>query len=699
MKRLLFMILMSAGICTSMVFADGTYSVGSGQTYSTLKAAFDAINSGTITGVINLEIAANTTESAAAVLNSSNGTTVNYSSIKIYPVGGARVVGGSVAGPIIRYAGADNVTIDGSIGGTGSDKSLTIQNTNTGSTASQAIRIDSNADYNTVKNCIIKGVNPSNATDRGIITFTSSNPGNDNNTITNNNITCTSASETDRPAFAVYSVGNSATSNSGNVISNNNFYNLLNSSINNSSVVYIGNYNTDWTISGNSFYETTAVPAATANLIVSFIKVGATTAGLGTSNVAVTGNYIGGTAAQCGGTALTKTAGTNGTELRAIIAEENPGGSISNNTIQNISWANNTNTNISMIYCTARSYNFVVANNTIGGGESQKISYTVNTANNPNLFGVDVESTVTVAEITVSGNYISYLDGNNQSADNALNICGINVLSGVGSFYNNIISLSPASTAKVYGIYESGAVNYNHNLYHNTVYIGGSTSAYPSYALWVNASTNTRDIRNNIFVNERINTAGTAKHYGAYYNAAGGSLTANYNNYYATGADGYAGYYDGADVAKTASVVVTNQDANSTVASPGITPGATAGSYKGTVKLNGTPIASVLKDYADVDRNATTPSIGAFEIESISTTSTILGNDKISIYTEGSKIMINAKNLLNNARVMIYDIKGTIIVDSSINNLSSVIQISQKGLYLIRVKLDDEVYNKKVFVF
>ena len=44
---------------------------GNNADYATLKAAFDAINAGTHTGVINIGVCGDTTETASAVLNAS----------------------------------------------------------------------------------------------------------------------------------------------------------------------------------------------------------------------------------------------------------------------------------------------------------------------------------------------------------------------------------------------------------------------------------------------------------------------------------------------------------------------------------------------------------------------------------------------------------------------------------------------------
>jgi len=101
--------------------------------YPTLKDAFDAINAGTHTGVVTIDVVGNTTETATAVLNASGTGAASYTSIFMSPSGGPRIIEGSLSGAttgsIIRFAGADNVTIDGRIGGTG--RNLTVRNNST----------------------------------------------------------------------------------------------------------------------------------------------------------------------------------------------------------------------------------------------------------------------------------------------------------------------------------------------------------------------------------------------------------------------------------------------------------------------------------------------------------------------------------------------------------------------------------------
>ena len=85
--------------------------------YTTLTDAFVAINAGTHTGTITINVVANTTEPATgAVLNASGTGSANYTSILIQPSGGAaRVISGAInAGvPMIDLNGADNVTFNG----------------------------------------------------------------------------------------------------------------------------------------------------------------------------------------------------------------------------------------------------------------------------------------------------------------------------------------------------------------------------------------------------------------------------------------------------------------------------------------------------------------------------------------------------------------------------------------------------------
>lgn len=134
-----------------------TVNPGAGS-YPTLKAAFDAINAGTHTGTVTVSITANTTEPVTAELNASGTGSANYVSVFISPSTPVTVTGSDTA--VIRLIGADNVTIDGRIGGTG--RNLTITNTLSVYNSSAVwismgatIADSTGAQNNTVRNCEI----------------------------------------------------------------------------------------------------------------------------------------------------------------------------------------------------------------------------------------------------------------------------------------------------------------------------------------------------------------------------------------------------------------------------------------------------------------------------------------------------------------------------------------------------------------
>ena len=86
---------LSSGTCdigNNIEVEDGTTNLG----YATLKDAFDAINAGTHTGTITIDVCGNTDEGAlTAVLNASGTGSASYTSIAMAPTGGmARTIMG-----------------------------------------------------------------------------------------------------------------------------------------------------------------------------------------------------------------------------------------------------------------------------------------------------------------------------------------------------------------------------------------------------------------------------------------------------------------------------------------------------------------------------------------------------------------------------------------------------------------------------
>jgi hypothetical protein len=326
---------------------------GTGANYERLQLAFAAINAGTIQGQIILQITGSTTESGSAVLNASGTASANYTSVQIYPTGTFTI---STAGnwAAIDLNGADNVTIDGRINGTGTPNSLTITGTSTGNGAA-GIRFVNSAENNTVKYCNIQACSASSS--MGIVAFggSSTGNGNDNNIVENCNLT---TSGTNRPYNAVLSSGTGGRENNNCIIRNNNIYNTFQTAVS-SNGININSASVGFTISGNSIYETTTFVATANPLSYNAIRVSTT------NEHSISGNYIGGSAAFCGGSAWSF-AGQRAVYFCGIYASAGTGTatSISNNIIANIDFSSKEDNPWDGIFLFTG--NFDVNGNTVG---------------------------------------------------------------------------------------------------------------------------------------------------------------------------------------------------------------------------------------------------------------------------------------------------------------------------------------------
>ena len=210
----------------------------------------------------------------------------------------------------------------------------------------------------------------------------------------------------------------------------------------------------------------------------------------------------------------------------------------------------------------------------------------------------------------VAGNFIHGLSVSGSS--NSASIYGIKVFSGATTYYNNIITLGGNTRTTIYGIYETGSAGNNNNLYFNTVFIGGTPTAgsSPSYALYNNATSNTRNFRNNLFVNARSNNG---SHY-AIRLAGTAGLTIDYNDYYASGTGGILGYLGSNRTTIAAWRTATGQDVNSASSDPVFTTagGSAATDYIPGAGLTGVTGTGITTDYGMITR-ANPPSMGAWE--------------------------------------------------------------------------------------
>lgn len=267
-----------------------------------------------------------------------------YNSLVVYPVATGKSISGTGIN-LISISGRKNVTIDGRVNRTGTPivghtDNLTVANTG----AFYLIALNNNSQNDTIKYCTLKG---SSTGSQGTIQFGSGSSlanGNGLNMVYKNLITNNGTI----PQYSIYSIGNSAFPNAGNKISNNEFKDVIGFYLTSTTIYLLGGVtspqNDNYTINGNSFYSTNTINS-NVNTSRSLISIGASASPYGGAHT-ITDNCIGGSSANCGGNALTKS-GTNCSFIGISVypsASVTAGGvaatSIQNNTIKNISWTN-----------------------------------------------------------------------------------------------------------------------------------------------------------------------------------------------------------------------------------------------------------------------------------------------------------------------------------------------------------------------
>ncbi len=610
----------------------------SGTNYSTLKAAFDAINAGTYTGAITATVIGNTTETVAAVLNASGNGSANYTSVTIYPTVTA-TISGSVANGLIELRGADNVTIDGRIGQTGSTNSLTVQNNYTAANAC-AIWLDSlisgvgaGASNNIIRNCNIIGGANNTSYCHGIVLSSSSSLstgayGNSNNQILYNKV------EKAYYGIRAYSLTGYPNWQTANVQIK---YNTLGSSANpigyyaiyayacrNAQITdnivnyqnYAGGYgmylyyNFNMTINNNLFENTSNT--STYYGMYCYYDTSATITNNTMRNITTTGSmyemyvYYCPSSSFSGNscTGITIAASFYGLYLNYVQSS-----TISNNIVDNIScngtsgtfyglylyYGDNstaTGNTISNVLMMGTTYGIINSTTTSPTYSRNKIFNL--RSNNISGYAVDGLYISAGSSATITNNVIYNLTSTNYSATSTVyNPFGINITSGTGHrVYNNSVNL--------YGS-QSGS---------NTV--GTLSAAFIISATAVNSV----DVRNNSFANSLTGLTGSISY--AIYIYSSSNLTGstfNYNDYYASGTYAMLGFQTSnrTDIAGWRSA--TGQDVNSFASTPSYNSNNNLRPLSGSALLNsGTPITSVVPtDFLSVTRSTTTPTVGAYE--------------------------------------------------------------------------------------
>ncbi len=437
--------------------------------YLSLKSAFDKINDGTHTGTLDLRINHSTIETSSAVLNASGSGSASYSAIHIYPTATGLSITGNLTAPLIDLNGADSVTIDGRVNQMGG-KDLIITNTSASiSGGTSTIRFINEATKNIIKYCTVKGAETSTTSGIIYVATTNTTRGNKYILIDNNNITNAGT----RPINAVYSSGTATYINDSITISNNNIYDFLSLSTASNAVNLSSNTSVS-TISGNSFYETSASFVPTAIATFNVIQINNSSG----NNFIITNNYIGGRSPSCGGLAWTKTnAFDNVFYAINLSVGTTTTSNIQGNTIQNFSWSNSSTSGFYGILVSAGAVNIgTTSGNTIGSGSGTGSIVYTGGATGAALYGISITSSGTV---NCQNNVIGSITCAASAATNATHFYGINntgnsTISGntIGSTSTsnsvNATSVSSGNAQNVYGIYSAGS---------GTISISGNTIA------------------------------------------------------------------------------------------------------------------------------------------------------------------------------------------------------------------------------
>lgn len=390
-------------LLNTIVQAQVSISASSGTTgptsYTDLTTAFTSINNGTHKGDITIEITADVNQTNQATLNASGSGSANYTSILIKP-SGSRTISANLTGTLILLNGADNVTIDGLNSG---GNSLALINS-WYAEGSQVIGFTGGANSNTITNCTIKGASPWNQLGNlnliaAVISFKTG--GNSNNTISNCDISgvTTSPYFSKKPGMVIFSYGSSSVQpNANNAIINNRIfdfiedYEVLNHT--KTYAIHLNDYSPDWTITGNSFYQTTPLTLTMDKEIrlISISNTNVNDAGSIGNNYTISNNYFGGSEPNCGGTPWIKTNATNNAFHAIYVkAGTTTATNIEENTIANFNWSNSGNADWSGISVTGGNVNVGTINGNKVGSVTGTGSITFESgATNANFYGINL---------------------------------------------------------------------------------------------------------------------------------------------------------------------------------------------------------------------------------------------------------------------------------------------------------------------
>jgi len=470
----------------------GTFTVGPTGAYPSLTAAFAAVATNGVSCPLVFDLQAayvSTVETFPLTIPFLSNSPAN--TITVRPeLGATNLSITSNAVQTINFNGAGNIVFDGRPGSIGTVIQLTLENTSTTGAVVQVGGDATNIGLNYVN---VRSVNTGTANGAVQYTAPASVAGSTGHFITN----CDFANGATTPQQFIFSNNTLANSFISSVnISNNRFRDWFVATGQNAAMNLGGNIR-NWTISNNSFYQT-ATRTYTTGVIHYGVLISGTTAGSGGHIIA--GNFIGGTAPNCGGTPWT-IAGTVANRFVAISVNGNSTGnltptSIDGNTITNFNLTTSSGaTTTPGIFC---------------GIQTQGTTHNFNVGTvTPNVIGSVTAANAIVTSSSTSGGLVM---GISNTASGAVNISN-NLIGGftvntslptVSGSFTGIQSTSGSPSNITGNTVGSLTVP-------NSVVTAASTATTAGNVIGINSSAfNNVSIQNNIVMNLTSQYAGTS---------------------------------------------------------------------------------------------------------------------------------------------------------------------------------------------
>lgn len=407
--------------------AQTTKTVGSGGDYATLHAAIYDVATGNLNGDIIFNIISDITETNASIIEKSGVSSWNYNSITIRPSGGVRKVNAGLTEPILCVAGS-NIVINGRVNGIGGSNQLTFSNS-----SGPAINI---INYYGVDNIALKYLNLEGvieSTTAGIVNVLSYVASATTGIVIEN---CKIGNPNGNAANGIYAKA-SGSGKIGATVQNCEIANVWHPGLS-SMGISINEGCEAWTITSNSFYQTSTRTATAGNTHYGIYMNGG-------EGHTISNNYIGGSGPLCAGTAWT-IAGDHANKFVGIylnVGTTNPA-NLENNIIHNFNHTYHSTSHATSlpgiwcgIYLGGGDADF---SDNIIGSNTKANSIIVNSTGTSNVasYGIGINSAVSTAD--VDSNHIGSFTLNSSSTANGHSFTGIHVgAAGDLSVRNNTI--------------------------------------------------------------------------------------------------------------------------------------------------------------------------------------------------------------------------------------------------------------------